>query len=152
MTRWNPKLWLCLARYDLALTAAACSTSHINKMASSDYLRSRLVRRSLDVSELLSSPYDGVSIHLDDSNMYNFCLHLCPNSGPFKGLRLHFDVQLPESVSPSIFFPGINLRMVFCALIQWPAQPPRVRSSADIDHPNVRILELPITDIYSCLC
>jgi ubiquitin-protein ligase len=71
-------------------------------MASSGIARSRLARLSLDFSELLSSSYDGVSIHVDDANMYKFCLHLCPNSGPYKGLRLHFDVQLPETVSPFI--------------------------------------------------
>ena len=60
---------------------------------------SRLARLNLDFSELLASPYDGVSIHLDDANMYKFCLHLCPESGPYKGLRLHFDVQLPDTVS-----------------------------------------------------
>jgi ubiquitin-protein ligase len=60
--------------------------------------RSRLARLNLDFSELLSAPYDGVSIHVDDANMYEFCLHLCPNSGPFQGLRLHFEIQLPEAV------------------------------------------------------
>jgi len=48
--------------------------------------------------------------------MYRFCLHLCPGSGPYKGLRLHFDVQLPDI---------------------WPARPPKVRSSVSINHPNV---------------
>jgi hypothetical protein len=61
--------------------------------------KSRLARFYLDFSELMDSPYDGVSVHLDDANMYKLCLHLCPPSGPFKGLRLHFDVQLPDSVS-----------------------------------------------------
>jgi ubiquitin-protein ligase len=59
---------------------------------------SRLARLNLDFSELLTSPYPGVSIHLDDSNIYKFCLHLCPDSGPYNGLRLHFDVELPETV------------------------------------------------------
>jgi ubiquitin-protein ligase len=58
----------------------------------------RLARLKLDFSELLSSPYPGVSIHLDDSNMYKFCLHLCPDSGPYRGLCLHFDVELPHTV------------------------------------------------------
>jgi ubiquitin-protein ligase len=65
---------------------------------------SRLARLNLDFSELLSSPYDGVSIHLNDEDMYKFCLHLCPASGPYTGLRLHFDVQLPDTVSPPLSF------------------------------------------------
>jgi len=85
-------------------------------MTSSSHTRSRLARLTLDFSELLSSPYDGVSIHVDDADMSRFCLHLCPESGPYKGLRLHFDVQLPDT---------------------WPSRPPKVQSSASVDHPNV---------------
>jgi ubiquitin-protein ligase len=61
-----------------------------------------LARLRLDFSELVASPYPGVSVHLDESNMYRFCLHLLPNSGPYKGLRLHFDVELPSDVSLSV--------------------------------------------------
>ena len=57
-----------------------------------------LARLRLDLSELLASPYPGVSVHLDESNMYKLCLHLCPNSGPYQGLRLHFEVDLPTNV------------------------------------------------------
>jgi ubiquitin-protein ligase len=70
--------------------------------------RSRLARLNLDLSELLSSPYDGVSIHINDEDMYKFCLHLCPASGPYNGLRLHFDVQLPDTVSLSVSSSGIH--------------------------------------------
>jgi hypothetical protein len=65
---------------------------------------SRVARLKLDLSELLASPYPGVSIVLDDSNVHNFCLHLCPDSGPWKGLRLHFDVELPDEVRFICFF------------------------------------------------
>src|ERR1700691_4611232 len=78
--------------------------SKSRSMASSSHTQSCLARLTLDFSELLSSPYDGVSIHVDDADMYKFCLHLCPESGPYKGLRMHFDVQLPDTVSLSISF------------------------------------------------
>jgi hypothetical protein len=60
--------------------------------------RSRLARLNLDFSELLASPYPGVSVYWEESDITNFCLHLCPDSGAYEGLRLHFDVWLPVAV------------------------------------------------------
>ncbi|KAK7048440.1 ubiquitin-CONJUGAT-2 domain-containing protein [Favolaschia claudopus] len=70
-----------------------------------------------DLAELHESPYPGVAIFIDDSNLRKFCLVLTPPSGPWKNLSLHFDVVLPED---------------------WPTSPPQVSSSVDgIDHPNL---------------
>ncbi|KAJ7289126.1 hypothetical protein C8J57DRAFT_1114727 [Mycena rebaudengoi] len=78
---------------------------------------SLLSRLYQDLAELHESPYPGVAIFTDDSNMRKFCLVLTPPSGPWKNLSLHFDVTLPDD---------------------WPASPPSVGCSVDgIDHPNL---------------
>jgi ubiquitin-protein ligase len=58
--------------------------------------RPLLSRLYHDLAELQESPYPGVSVFTDDSNMRKFCLVLTPPSGPWKDLALHFDVELPH--------------------------------------------------------
>ncbi|KAJ7784462.1 hypothetical protein B0H16DRAFT_1681859 [Mycena metata] len=77
---------------------------------------SLLSRLYQDLAELHNSPYPGVTVYTDDSNIRQFCLILTPPSGPWKNLSLHFDVRLPDG---------------------WPTVPPLVSSSVDIDHPNL---------------
>jgi len=76
-----------------------------------------LTRLHKDLSELLESPYPGVDVFTDDSDLRSFCLVLTPPSGPFQNLALHFDVSLPDN---------------------WPTDPPVVSSSVNgIRHPNL---------------
>jgi ubiquitin-protein ligase len=83
-------------------------------MAHNHALLSRLRK---DLSELRDHPYPGISLHHHSAtDLHKFCLHLCPQSGPFAGLRLHFEVSLPD---------------------QWPQVPPKISSSSDLDHPNI---------------
>ncbi|KAJ7175957.1 hypothetical protein C8R46DRAFT_1174657 [Mycena filopes] len=70
-----------------------------------------------DLAELHESPYPGVVVFTDDSDVRNLCLVLTPPSGPWTNLSLHFDVKLPDD---------------------WPLSPPKVSSSVNgIDHPNL---------------
>ena len=65
------------------------------------YNRQLLARLHLDLDELQSSPYPGVEVVADERDMRRMCLLLTPPAGPWKGLRLHFNVTLPENwVSP----------------------------------------------------
>ena len=85
-------------------------------MSSQNYRR-LLTRLHKDLSELLESPYPGVDVFTDDSDLRRFCLVLTPPSGPFQNLALHFDVSLPDN---------------------WPSDPPVVTSSVHgIRHPNL---------------
>ncbi|KAF8158881.1 hypothetical protein K438DRAFT_327172 [Mycena galopus ATCC 62051] len=78
---------------------------------------SLLSRLYKDLAELHESPYPGVAVFLQDTNVRKFCLVLTPPSGPWKDLSLHFDVVLPED---------------------WPILPPQISSSVHgIDHPNL---------------
>ena len=54
-----------------------------------------LARLHRDLAELKGAPYPGVAVFTDDANILKFCLVLTPPSGPWKGLSLHFDVELP---------------------------------------------------------
>ncbi|KAE9392817.1 hypothetical protein BT96DRAFT_260708 [Gymnopus androsaceus JB14] len=77
-------------------------------------LLSRLHR---DLAELRDAPYPGVSVFIDDANIRRLCLVLTPPSGPWKGLSLHFDVNIPDN---------------------WPSSPPKISSSiSGIEHPNL---------------
>ncbi|KDR82940.1 hypothetical protein GALMADRAFT_238628 [Galerina marginata CBS 339.88] len=79
--------------------------------------RRLLSRLYQDLAELQDNPYPGVAVFTDDANFRKLCLVLTPPSGPWCGLALHFDVELPGD---------------------WPLYPPKVRSSVyDIDHPNL---------------
>ncbi|GLB38641.1 putative protein modification by small protein conjugation [Lyophyllum shimeji] len=79
--------------------------------------RTLLSRLHHDLQELLDSPYPGVDVFFDDANIQRLCLVLTPPSGPWKGLALHFDVELPN---------------------HWPSSPPMIYSSvAGIKHPNL---------------
>lgn len=82
-----------------------------------DPANSRLLSRlQRDLKDLLSNPYPGIDVHHDDANIRKMCLILSPLGGPFVGLRLHFKVSLPST---------------------WPVDPPRIKSSTQLDHPNV---------------
>lgn len=70
--------------------------------------RPLLSRLHHDLSELLESPYPGVSVHTDDANMRKFCLVLTPPSGPWKDLALHFDVELPNHWVCIHFLPSLT--------------------------------------------
>ncbi|KAK6354706.1 hypothetical protein TWF696_003845 [Orbilia brochopaga] len=78
----------------------------------------RLHRLKHDISEFLEEPHPGIEIFLHDDNYENICLHLTPQDGPMRGLRLHFTIQLSEA---------------------WPQVPPRFKSSypAALLHPNL---------------
>lgn len=82
-----------------------------------DRANSRLLSRLQgDLKDLLSNPYPGIDVHHDDADIRKMCLILSPLGGPFVGLRLHFKVSLPST---------------------WPVDPPRIKSSTQLDHPNV---------------
>ena len=76
-----------------------------------------LARLHKDLSELTENPYPGIKLHQQYArNLLKFCLHLSPSSGPFAGLRIHFDMELPQN---------------------WPHSPPVIRSSTRLEHPNI---------------
>ena len=56
-----------------------------------------LARLRLDLEELYSSPYPGVEVIPNERDLRKMCLLLSPPAGPWKGLRLHFDVELPSN-------------------------------------------------------
>ena len=56
-----------------------------------------LARLRLDLEELCSSPYPGVEVIPNERDLRRMCLLLSPPAGPWKGLRLHFDVELPSN-------------------------------------------------------
>jgi hypothetical protein len=67
--------------------------------------RALLSRFYHDWTELVESPYPGVTVFTDEADIRKFCLVLTPPSGPWKDLALHFDVELPDTwVSPSTLF------------------------------------------------
>lgn len=81
------------------------------------HVSTRLMHRLQgDLKDLLSNPYPGIDVHHDDADLRNMCLILSPLGGPFVGLRLHFRVRLPLS---------------------WPVDPPKIKSSSQLNHPNV---------------
>ncbi|KAF5382525.1 hypothetical protein D9615_002898 [Tricholomella constricta] len=85
--------------------------------AMSQLSRPLLARLHKDLVELVDSPYPGVAVFTDDADIRKLCLVLTPPCGPWKGLSLHFDVELPHN---------------------WPAAPPSIRSSVEhIEHPNL---------------
>ncbi|KAG6890596.1 hypothetical protein C0995_006572 [Termitomyces sp. Mi166 len=63
-------------------------------MTTPHLLRARLLQ---DLRELKDSPYPGVAVFTDDADIRKLCLVLTPPSGPWKGLSLHFDVDLPNN-------------------------------------------------------
>ncbi|KAF9535126.1 hypothetical protein CPB83DRAFT_872962 [Crepidotus variabilis] len=79
--------------------------------------RRLLARLHQDLAELQESPYPGVNVFPDESNLRKLCLVLTPPSGPWKDLALHFDVSFPDV---------------------WPKYPPLVLSSVHgIEHPSI---------------
>ena len=56
-----------------------------------------LARLRLDLEELHGSPYPGVEVIPNEQDLRRMCLLLSPPAGPWKGLRLHFDVELPAN-------------------------------------------------------
>lgn len=79
-------------------------------------VNSLLSRLQGDLKDLLSNPYPGIDVHHNDADLRKMCLILSPLGGPFVGLRLHFKVTLP---------------------LTWPVDPPKIKSSSQLDHPNV---------------
>ena len=70
-------------------------------MAASPHLLQRLYR---DLWDLDTSPDDWFRVHPSEANIRNLCLTLFPISGPFQGLSLHFNVELPLNWVGSRFF------------------------------------------------
>ena len=60
-------------------------------------LRSLLRRVLIDLEEIRSLPYPGIEVEVHDDDVRRMCLMLSPLDGPLLGLRLHFDVTLPEN-------------------------------------------------------
>ena len=72
-------------------------------MGASTHLLQRLHR---DLWDLYTSPDDWFRVHPSEANIRNLCLILFPNSGPFQGLSLHFNAELPLNwVGFSLFSP-----------------------------------------------
>lgn len=61
-------------------------------METSTHLLQRLNR---DLWDLHTSPDDWFRVHPSEANIRNLCLTLLPVSGPFQGLSLHFNAELP---------------------------------------------------------
>ncbi len=71
-------------------------------MAASNHLLQRLSR---DLWDLHTSPDDWFRVHPSEENIRNLCLTLFPISGPFQGLSLHFNAELPLNwVGPRLFY------------------------------------------------
>lgn len=79
--------------------------------------RRLLTRLRHDLAELQDSPYPGVAVFTDDANFRKLCLVLTPPSGPWKGLALHFNVNLPEDwVRLPHFFSELSLADYFLCI------------------------------------
>jgi hypothetical protein len=70
-------------------------------MAASLPLLQRLHR---DLWDLHTSPDDWFRVHTSEANIRNLCLTLFPISGPFQGLSLHFNAELPLNWVSSYLF------------------------------------------------
>ena len=55
--------------------------------------RSRLRR---DLQEINANADPGIHVHVARDDMRRLCLQLCPETGPWARLRLHFTVELPS--------------------------------------------------------
>ncbi|KAG8833886.1 hypothetical protein FRC17_009928 [Serendipita sp. 399] len=85
----------------------------------------RLLRDLRDI-EINSDP--GFLVHPASDDMRRLCLQICPETGPWAFLRLHFNVELPAN---------------------WPAAPPRIWISTDnVQHPNIVSGGLICADIF----
>ncbi|PVG01950.1 hypothetical protein CPB86DRAFT_780828 [Serendipita vermifera] len=83
-------------------------------MDTTQLFRDRLRR---DVYDIESNADDGIFVHTVTDDMRQFCLHLCPQTGPWKFLRIHLTVELP---------------------LDWPNSPPHIWSTEkNIQHPNI---------------
>jgi hypothetical protein len=70
--------------------------------------KTHLLRERLrtDLHEIQYSATPGFYVHSIDKNMRRFCLHICPESGPWKFLRIHLGIELPETwVRCLVLFP-----------------------------------------------
>jgi ubiquitin-protein ligase len=132
-------------------------------MNTSQLLRQRLRR---DLHEIQANADHGFSIHPASQDMRRLCLHICPESGPFAYLRLHFSIELPFNyVSlPHLLSPQAGRQPLSCCdvlyyllrMILWhdcvdveltfspppfslqPTSPPRIWSTVQsIQHPNI---------------
>lgn len=75
--------------------------------------RALLARLYHDLAELTQNPYPGVAVFIDDADIRTFCLVLTPPSGPWTGLRLHFDVHLPDNWVRPRPFSAFTTRLMF---------------------------------------
>jgi hypothetical protein len=72
-------------------------------MDKTQLLRERLRR---DLYDIQYSATPGYYVHSIDKDMRSFCFHICPESGPWKSLRIHLSVKLPDTwVRRFIHFP-----------------------------------------------
>lgn len=78
--------------------------------------KAAMLRLQREIVELEKEPLEGVQYHFRDSDMKHMCLILTPQSGPFRGLRLHLKVRIPDN---------------------YPRDPPVVTIQTNVDHPNV---------------
>ncbi|KAG8759199.1 hypothetical protein FRC14_006446 [Serendipita sp. 396] len=94
-------------------------------MDTAQLFRMRLLR---DLRDIQVNGDPGFIVHPASDDMRRLCLQLCPESGPWAFLRLHFNVELPAN---------------------WPAAPPRIWISADnVQHPNIISGGLICADIF----
>ena len=75
-----------------------------------------MLRLQQEIVELEKEPLEGIQYHFVDNNMKRTCITLTPQSGPFKGLRLHLQVHI---------------------LVGYPRAPSRVTIQTMVDHPNI---------------
>lgn len=87
-------------------SAATASTSSLTHR--------RLLR---DLAEIAQNKEEGITVHIDDADVTQMCLHLTPVQGDLHGLRLHFAVSIPADT--------------------WPIDPPIISASTLVEHPNV---------------
>jgi ubiquitin-protein ligase len=78
--------------------------------------KAAMLRLQREIVELEKEPLEGIQYHFRDSDMKHMCLILTPQSGPFRGLRLHLNVRIPNG---------------------YPRVPPFVSIQTSVEHPNV---------------
>jgi len=92
--------------------AASSSSTRASAKLRASHLRARVL---VDLVELREQPLPGFTVHFDDADTTKLCLVVTPAEGHLAGLRLHFDIEVPE---------------------EFPLAPVKVANSTDLDHPN----------------